>query len=135
MSKPVPPVSKYMTTSPVTISSLSPIAAAAKLMRAERIRHLPVVDGDKIVGLLSDRDIAIVEGLVGVDPDKVAVRDAMARDPYTTPPDTDVSEVARTMASEKYGSAIVVQNGRVVGILTTVDVCRILADVFETRLR
>ncbi len=69
MSKPVPPVSKYMTTSPVTVPSLSPISAAAKLMRAERIRHLPVVDDEKIVGLLSDRDIAVVEGLVGVDPD------------------------------------------------------------------
>ncbi len=59
----------------------------------------------------------------------------MARNPYTTAPDTPVSEVARAMAADKYGSAVVTQNGKVVGILTTVDVCRILADVFDTRLR
>lgn len=135
MSKPVPPVQKYMTTSPVTTEASATVAAAAKVMKANSIRHLPVVDGGTVVGLISDRDIALVEGLVGVDPEIVTVRDAMATEPYTTSPDTPITEVAATMASNKYGSAVVTQNGKVVGMFTTVDVCRVLAEVFETRLR
>ncbi|MBM4361737.1 MAG: CBS domain-containing protein [Deltaproteobacteria bacterium] len=135
MSKPVPPVQKYMTTSPVTTEASATVAAAAKVMKANSIRHLPVVDGGSVVGLISDRDIALVEGLVGVDPEIVTVRDAMATEPYTTRSDTPITEVAATMASNKYGSAVVTQNGKVVGMFTTVDVCRVLAEVFETRIR
>ncbi|MCC6213509.1 MAG: CBS domain-containing protein [Polyangiaceae bacterium] len=135
MSKPVPPVRKYMTTTPVTTTLTTTIAAASKAMKAESIRHLPVVDDGRVVGLLSDRDIALIEGLVGVDPEVVAVRDAMATEPYSVGPDTPITEVAATMASKKYGSAVVVQNGKVVGMFTTVDACQVLAEVFETRLR
>lgn len=135
MSKPVPPVRKYMTTTPVTTEASATIASASKVMKEHSIRHLPVVTGDRVVGLISDRDIALIEGLVGVDASVVTVRDAMATEPYAVGPDTPVTEVAATMASNKYGSAVVVQNGKVVGMFTTVDVCRVLAEVFETRLR
>jgi acetoin utilization protein AcuB len=135
MSKPVPPIQKYMTTNPETVSPLDSIASAAKLMRTAQVRHLPVVEGTRVVGLLSERDIALVEGLVGVDATKLSVKDAMAREPYTVSPDAPLTEVAQAMAGNKYGSAIVVQNGKVVGIFTTVDACKVLVEVFETRLR
>jgi acetoin utilization protein AcuB len=57
----------------------------------------------------------------------------MIDDPYQVAPETPINEVANTMAKERLGSAVVVKNGRVVGIFTTVDACRCLAEVLETR--
>ncbi|MBL9112222.1 MAG: CBS domain-containing protein, partial [Myxococcales bacterium] len=111
------------------------IANAAKKMAEHRIRHLPVMSGSKVVGLLSLRDINVIETLQGVDPKTVTVDAAMATQPYQTDAMTPVTEVASTMAEHKYGSAIVVQNNEVVGMFTTVDACRVLAEVFETRLK
>ncbi|MBK8218388.1 MAG: CBS domain-containing protein [Myxococcales bacterium] len=135
MSKPVPPIFKYMTTSPHTVDEKDSIANAAKKMAEHRIRHLPVMSGSKVVGLLSLRDINVIETLQGVDPKTVTVDAAMATQPYQTDAMTPVTEVASTMAEHKYGSAIVVQNNEVVGMFTTVDACRVLAEVFETRLK
>ena len=135
MSKPVPPIFKYMTTSPHTVDEKDSIANAAKKMAEHRIRHLPVMSGSKVVGLLSLRDINVIETLQGVDPKIVTVDAAMATQPYQTDAMTPVTEVASTMAEHKYGSAIVVQNNEVVGMFTTVDACRVLAEVFETRLK
>jgi acetoin utilization protein AcuB len=65
----------------------------------------------------------------------VVVSQVMSEKPYSVSPDTPLDEVAHTMASEKFGSAVVVQNGHVVGVFTTVDACRALGDLLETRLR
>jgi acetoin utilization protein AcuB len=135
MSKPVPPIYKYMTTSPHTIDEKSTIADAAKKMAEHRIRHLPVMSGAKVVGMLSLRDVNVIETLKDVDPKVVTVDCAMATSPYTTDASTPVTEVAATMAEHKYGSAVIVQNNEVVGMFTTVDACRVLSEVFDTRLR
>ena len=135
MSKAIPQVQKYMTSSPVTVGVEQTIAHARKVMHEHRIRHLPVLHGGKIVGLLSERDVALVESLKDVAPTKVTVEDAMSQDPYTTAPDTTIDRVAAEMAEHKYGAAVVVQNGKVVGVFTTVDACRTLAEIFEGRLK
>ena len=135
MSKPVPPIFKYMTTSPHTIGVEQTIAVAAKMMADYKIRHLPVLHGGKVVGLISQRDVSVIETLKDVDPKVVTVEDAMSSSPYVTEADTPVTQVAATMAEHKYGSAIVVQHEKVVGMFTTVDACRVLAEVFDTRLR
>lgn len=135
MSKPVPPISKYMTTTPHTIGKEQTIETAAKLMNEHRIRHLPVLSAGRVAGMLSQRDIALIETLKGVDPKTVLVEDAMSSIPFVTDVSTSVTEVAKEMAEHKYGSAIVTQASKVVGVFTTVDACRVLAEVFETRLR
>src|SRR6185295_9397962 len=104
MTQPAPPVSRHMTTTPQTVPSGASVAAAAKTMRAHQIRHLPVVDDGRIVGLVSERDIGVVEGLVGFDPQAVTVGDIMARSPYTVAPDTSIADVARGMTETRYGS-------------------------------
>jgi len=134
MSKPVPLIFKYMTTSPITVGEDTTLADAAKTMASHGIRHLPVMDGERVTGVLSMRDIELVRTLDGVDPTAITVDGAMARNPYTPDASTPVTEVAATMAEHKYGSAIVVSNGKVVGVFTTVDACRVLAEVFDTRL-
>jgi acetoin utilization protein AcuB len=135
MSKPVPPIHKYMSTSPHTIGAEQTIAMAAKVMSEHRIRHLPVLHGGKVVGMLSQRDVSVIETLKDVDPNVVTVEDAMSGSPYITDAETPLTVVAAEMAEHKYGSAIVMQANHVVGVFTTVDACRVLAEIFETRLR
>ena len=135
MSKPVPPIHTYMRTSPHTIGAEQTIAMAAKVMAEHRIRHLPVLHGGKVVGMLSQRDVNVIETLKDVDPNVVTVEDAMSGSPYVTDAETPLTVVAAEMAEHKYGSAIVMQANHVVGVFTTVDACRVLAEIFETRLR
>jgi acetoin utilization protein AcuB len=63
----MPTLKRYMTREPYSISSHDSLSRAKALMRGHLIRHLPVIDGDKLVGVLSDRDIAVVEAVPGVD--------------------------------------------------------------------
>ena len=135
MTKPIPSVQKYMTTSPHSIGGDQTLAIAARMMREHRIRHLPVLSGGKLRGLLTDRDLKLVETFRDVDPTQMTVDEAMTEEPYCVTPDTPLDEVVATMAGEKYGSAVVMQNQHVVGIFTTVDACRALAELLQTRLR
>lgn len=134
MSKPIPTVQKYMSTAPHTIGREQPMALAHRMMREHHIRHLPVLHEARIVGILSDRDLNLIEALENVDPKLVKVEDAMTPDPYVVAPETLLDEVVATMAEKKYGSAVVVDQNKVVGIFTTVDACRAFAELLHTRL-
>ena len=134
MTKPIPTIQKYMTTSPHTIGEDQPMTIAHRMMREHHVRHLPVLRGAKIVGLVSDRDLNMVETLKEVDPRKVLVSEAMSQEPYVVSPDAPLDEVVREMAEKKYGSVVVTQHDKVVGIFTTVDACRAFSDLLHTRL-
>ncbi len=132
--KPIPAVRKYMTTTPHTIGAEQAMSQAHKMMRSSRIRHLPVLHAGKLVGIVSDGDLHLIETLKDVDPEQVTVEDAMTQAPYTVGPDTPLDDVVKTMAEHKYGSAVVVDNDKVVGIFTTVDACRAFAELLHGRL-
>lgn len=134
MSKPIPSIQKYMTTQPHSIGEDQTMTLAHRMMREHRFRHLPVLKGGKLVGLLSDRDLHLVESLRDVDPDKVLIADAMTPAPYTVSPDSPLDDVVATMAQHKYGCAVVMQNDKLVGIFTTVDACRAFAEMLHGRL-
>jgi acetoin utilization protein AcuB len=134
VSKPIPTIQKYMTTTPHTIGSDQTIAKAASLMSEFRIRHLPVLRGGRLLGVLSDRDVKLIESFRDVDATKTHVEEAMTEQPYTVEPETPLDEVVRTMAEKKFGSAVVMQNHKVVGIFTTVDACEALSQLLQTRL-
>lgn len=134
MSKAIPKVQRYMTTSPHTIGKEQTLAAAHKIMREYQIRHLPVLDGGELLGLISDRDLHLIESLRDVDPTKVSVEDAMTQDPFTVSPDDSLDEVVSAMARHKYGSAVVLYNGKVVGMFTAVDALSAFAELLQTRL-
>ncbi len=133
MPKSEPMIQKFMTTVPQWIHAGETLQKAEDMMKKLGIRHLPVMDKDKVVGILSDRDIKLAQGIAGVDPTVVPVIDVCPENPYTVDPETPLHEVARVMASKHYGSAIVVQNGKLVGIFTTVDACRAIVEIIETR--
>jgi acetoin utilization protein AcuB len=114
-------IAKYMSQSPYTIGQEQPLSVAHDVMRRHNVRHLPVLEGGKLVGVLSQRDLHLIETLRDVDPATTTVDEAMTADVYITGPDAPLDEVATHMAEHKYGSAIVVERGKVVGLFTTVD--------------
>jgi len=134
MTKPIPTIQKYMTPAPHSVGSEQTIATAATMMSEHHIRHLPVLHGGRLLGMLTDRDIKLIESFRDVDAAKVRVDEAMTEQPYSVSPDTPLDEVVETMATKKYGSAVVMQNQKVVGIFTTVDACAALAGLLRTRL-
>ena len=121
-----------MTDRPVTIPPTTTIADAHHLMRARRIRHLPIVDGEAVRGIISDRDLQLFESLSLGDPDSHLVAEVMIRDPVVVPPTMPLDEVVTTMADLRLGSVLVVDKTGLAGIFTAVDACaalaRILAD-------
>lgn len=134
MSKAIPKIQKFMTTVPHCINRTDTVASAHKMMRDHDIRHLPVVDGEKLVGIVSQRDLHLIETLKDVDAEKVVVDDAMTTNLYTVSPDAELDEVVAEMAEKKFGSALVVQNHKVVGVFTTVDAMRAFSELLKSRL-
>lgn len=133
--KSIPAVQKYMTHVPKSIGYDQTIAQAREVMQSLRARHLPVLDGGKLVGILSDRDINLVLQFNDVDPKTLKVEEAYTPDPYFTAPTTPLNEVVAHMADKKFGCAIIVDNGKVVGIFTETDAYKALAELLETRLK
>ncbi|MGZ3768854.1 MAG: CBS domain-containing protein [Bdellovibrio sp.] len=133
--KSLPVIEKFMTTSPHTIGSDQTLRRAEEMMREFRIRHLPVLEGGKLVGILSDRDVKLVESLKDVDPEQVTVSEACSTDVFTVSPKAPLNEVCAEMAIHKYGSVIVLDNKKLVGIFTWVDALYALNELLATRLK
>jgi len=121
-----PTIERFMTRAPHTIGFQQTLSAAHRLMSEHGIRHLPVLESGKLVGIVSQRDLHLIETLRGVDPEEVEVSEAMTPVPYTVTTRSSLSKVASEMAANKYGSAVVLEKNRVVGVFTTVDALRAL---------
>jgi len=128
-----PVVRQYMTATPHTIGPTSSLAAARRIMVQHQVRHLPVLDGGRIVGQLSERDLFLVESLPNVNPTDVRVEEAMVQNVFTVGPDTPVGEVVETMIERKLGSAVVCEGERVVGVFTTIDALQALHETLGQR--
>jgi acetoin utilization protein AcuB len=125
-------VQDVMTSQPHSIGVSLTLADAKKLMREKRIRHLPVLDGGTLVGVLSDRDVQLIASLVkDSSDDEILVEEAMSQVPYTVSPTTPLSLVARQMERRRLGSAVVMAAGKVTGIFTATDALRALAQLLD----
>lgn len=124
-------VADYMTPGPHTIGREQSLVAAKQMMQKSHVRHLPVLHGGKLVGVLSDRDLAAIETLPGSN--QLTVEDAMVADVFMTSEDTPLAAVAGDMARLRLGSAIVLKDDHVVGVFTAVDALRALADALTPR--
>ena len=128
--KTIPQIQKVMTAMPHTIGSDQTLSVAKEMMSEHGIRHLPVLNGSRLVGLLSDRDIAVASSFKGSS--EMKVDDVMMSMAYVVKPEAPLNEVVSKMAANKYGSVVVQQdNGKVVGIFTSVDALRYLSEVLE----
>lgn len=133
MSKTEPTIQKYMTYIPHSIESRETVQKAVSAMKEFNIRHLPVLENGQVIGVVSDRDIKLATSFSGATPELLKVKDICHDHPYQVDPDASLSEVVLEMAEKRYGSALVVQNKKLVGIFTMVDACRALAAVIAQR--
>lgn len=124
-------VEQWMTRSPECIAMHQSLATAQKRMVDLGVRHLPVLDGGQLVGVISDRDLGLLGALAPEKLVSMRVEDAMSGVPYCVPPHTPVREVARHMATRKVGSAIVMDQSKVLGVFTTTDALAALAELLR----
>lgn len=121
-----PTVSEYMTTTPASTDEDLLLRDAEQRMSQDNIRHLVVVRDTHLVGVLSNRDIAVTLATPGIDAKGLLVRDAMTEQPYVCGPTTPISEVALQMETHRWGCAIVVEGDEILGVFTTTDALRAL---------
>lgn len=115
------PIKDFMTKSVHTVRLETSLEDAHRTMRDQGIRHLPVFDGDKLVGVVSERELEMLRAFPMIDMALTSVSDAMAEQTYVVGPETPLRDVARTMAEKKFGSVLVAEGDQVRGIFTTVD--------------
>ena len=112
-----------MTSEPRTIDAGQSVAYAAKMMRDEDVGLAPIVEDDKLIGMLTDRDIAIRVVAEGRNPDEVTVREVASRQVVTVDPQQDLDEALRIMAKHQVRRLPVVEDdGKLVGIVAQADV-------------
>ena len=126
-----PTLSRFMTRNPWTIAPHATMAEAHRVMREHRIRHLPVMEGERVVGIVTLRDLHLLETLPGVSPDEVEVEDAMTREVYVASEQDELPDVVDHMVDGRIGSAVVLGGGGLVGIFTAVDALRALAEILR----
>jgi CBS domain-containing protein len=118
-------ITDLMTESPRSVSTGSSIVDAAKLMREEDAGIAPITDGDRLVGVVTDRDIAIRVVAEGKDPQSTTVDEIASQKLVTIDPGQDLDEALHLMASHQVRRLPVVSDdGKLVGILAQADVAR-----------
>ena len=118
-------IKDVMTSDPCTIDADKSVAYAAKMMRDEDVGLAPIVEGDKLIGMLTDRDIAIRVVAEGRNPEQVTVREVATQQVVTIDPEQDLSEALRIMAKHQVRRLPVVEeDGRLVGVVAQADVAR-----------
>ena len=125
-------VREAMTSNPCSIDAVKSVAYAAKMMRDEDVGIAPIVKGDRLVGVLTDRDIAVRVVAEGRDPEQVKVTEVASRDIVTLDPQQDLDEALRLMARHQVRRLPVVEeDGRLVGVVAQADVAKV-ADERQT---
>lgn len=121
-----------MTREVVTVSPGATVADALDLIRTHDIRHLPVVDGGRMVGIVTDRDLRLALEPDG-RPAGASVEDVMTRSPIEVAPGTPIESAAALLSEHRIGCLPVVEDGVLVGILTESDVLRAFVDLMVGR--
>jgi acetoin utilization protein AcuB len=112
-------VSEIMSRKLVTISSDKRVSKALQLMQQRQIRHLPVMEGGRMVGWITSRDLR--EVLLASMLEKITVADVMIKAPISVTADTGVEEAARLVQEHKIGGMPVLEGDRLVGVITMLD--------------
>jgi acetoin utilization protein AcuB len=126
----IPSIRSVMTPFPHFVAAGDSLLAARALMVEHEVRHLPVKEGDRLVGMLTDRDLKrALDPDLGLPPkDELFVRDVSVPDAYTVDTSEPLDGVLEEMAARHLGSVIVTSHGRLAGIFTSTDACRVLCD-------
>jgi acetoin utilization protein AcuB len=136
-------VRERMSTQPVTIAADVPITEALRVMRQSQVRRLPVLDkDDRLIGIVSEKDLLYASPSPATSLSiyemhymlsKLNVTELMTPDPITIPPDILLEEAAIIMADNKIGGLPVVENDRLVGIITETDIFKVFLELLGAR--
>lgn len=130
-------VGKRMTRNPKTVSPDDPLSFAAGILRENRFHHLPVVQGGKLVGILSDTDLrnasftAIPTEGEGGPAGGLPVREAMRTEVWSVTPDDSVEDALLILTREKFGALPVLSGDHLVGIITRTDLLNAFVDLLD----
>lgn len=131
-------VGKRMARNLITAQSDDTIEAAFELMKKHSIHHLPVLEGDELVGIVTDRDIRLAlipwkstksEKVFYYFTEELKIKEIMTPDPITISPESDMEEAARLMRHYKIGGLPVVERGELVGIVTQNDILEVFIEI------
>ncbi len=131
------PIADVMTPDPVTVSPQASLADATALMARHRIRHLPVLDGGRLVGLVTQRDaLAATDSRLrdpadGIDPHRIPVGRVMTREVVSVDVHDPLVAAARLMERHRYGCLPVRDGERLVGIVTDTDFVAVAINLIE----
>ncbi len=117
-------VAHWMTAHPFAIAPEEPLTAACTLMQQHKVRGLPVVEGDKLLGIVTDRDVRTHLKFL----ESTTARQAMTTAALTVTPDTSIWDAARLLRERKIGALPVLEDGRVVGMLSASDLLEALIE-------
>ncbi len=124
----IPQIQKFMTQVPISIRKATPAKVAARMLREYKVRHLPVIDYGKLVGLVSDKEI--ISACRSARADALCMQDIMSHDLHIVSPEALLRDVVKDMLRLSRDYAIVQQtNGKVIGIFTTIDALRVLGEM------
>lgn len=117
-------VRDIMKTGPITVEEVTNLGDALRTMMKHRFRHLPVVRGNRLVGILSERDILHYRAVTAFREDwwRAPVTSAMTATVQTVGPDDSLTEVAGRLADSRIGALPVVERGSLLGLITVIDV-------------
>jgi CBS domain-containing protein len=122
-------IRELMTDNPCSIDADKPVAYAAKMMRDEDVGLAPIVEGQKLIGTLTDRDIAIRVVAEGKDPQTTTVREVATTSLVTIDPDQNLDEALQLMAKNQVRRLPVVEeDGKLAGVVAQADVARHASD-------
>jgi len=114
-------VQDLMTSNVTSCSPDTCCEEAAKLMKEQNVGSIPITEGKKLIGIVTDRDIVVNCVAAGIPCKETHVEQVMTRNPVTCTPDTDAHDAARLMASEQIRRLPVVQQGNLIGICSLGD--------------
>lgn len=133
------PISQIMSKELVTLTPDQSLYEAERLFKKHHIRHIPVVEGDKLIGIVSYSDLLRIsfadmtdgeEEVTSVVYDMYTIPQIMAKTPLTVTADTSIKEVAEILAAQSFHSIPVVDAGKLVGLVTTTDLIKYLLEQY-----
>jgi CBS domain-containing protein len=117
-------VRELMTKQPTTVEPDAKLGEVATLMKQEDCGSIPVVEGGRLVGIVTDRDIVVRGVASGKDPKNQRVSEVMSADPVSIGPDEDVTAAEKVMGDRQIRRLPVVEGGKLVGIIVTAQIAR-----------
>ncbi len=117
-----------MTANPATCKPSATVSEAAKTMASEDVGPVPIVEGDRLVGMVTDRDLVVRVLAEGRDPGSTTLGEIASSDLVTVQPDSDLEEATRLMQQHQVRRLPVVEDGRLVGIVAQADIARALEE-------